>query len=237
MKTQMFSSLGFGLLVALATPACVVHGSGGMTVHSDADVDVVQEPPAPRVEAPPPRSGFVFVRGRWNWSGNQWVWMDGRWERERANMMWSEGRWEKRGTSWHWIEGTWGASGGVVVTDHREGPAPQGGVEVRDHREGPAPQGGVEVRDHREPVVVVQPAPPAIRVEAHENGRAGFVWVSGHWAWAGGKYEWMTGRWEREKANKRYVEGRWELRGNAWVFTDGTWEDAPAGPTVRDHRH
>ena len=233
MKTHMFSGLGFGLLIAITAPACLVSGTGHMTVETGATVDVVQEPPAPRVEVVTVKSGFVWVKGRWNWSGNQWVWMSGRWERERANQMWTEGRWEKRGTQWHWIEGTWAVGGG-------------GGVEVRDHRD--PPQGGVEVRDHRDPVppphaeggvsvnVSVQPAPPEIRVEAHE-GRAGFIWMPGHWQWVGGKYEWMTGRWERERANKHFIEGKWELRGNAWIWTEGNWEDAPSGPTVRDHRH
>lgn len=238
--------LHLSLVLALAAPtlgACLVHGQGSMTVSTGVVVDVYQEPPPPRPDTPTvERAGFVWVKGRWTWRANKWEWIDGHWERARANMVWVEGRWEKRGTSWHWIEGEWRAGGAVVVT-----PQPDSGPIVRDHRDPvvtPPPDSGPVVRDHRggggaEVVISVTPniEPPPLRVDAHDATRAGFIWITGRWTWVNGKWDWTAGHWERERANQRWVDGRWERQGSTWVWVEGTWEKAPAGPTVRDHRH
>ena len=227
-----------GLSIALAVPACLVHGHGSMTVSTGVAVDVYQEPPAPRPETQMERPGFIWIKGRWNWANNQWVWIDGHWERQKANQVWVEGRWEKRGTSWHWIEGSWGAGGGAVVEtrDHREPVV----LPVEHPVEHPVETGPV-VRDHREPTVTISVTPtsepPAIRVEQHEATRSGFVWQGGRWSWVSGKWEWVAGHWERQKANQVWTEGRWERQGNTWIYVEGTWTAAPAGPVIRDHRH
>lgn len=81
-------------------------------------------PPPSRAVSPPPRTGFVWITGRWDWRLGNWVWIDGHWERERANRQWVAGRWELRGNRWMWIDGRWEARArvkprGPIVRDHR----------------------------------------------------------------------------------------------------------------------
>lgn len=68
-------------------------------------------PPAPQAENPGTRSGFVWIRGRWDWRGGQWTWIAGHWERQRANVRYYDGRWEPRTQGnvryYVWIEGGW----------------------------------------------------------------------------------------------------------------------------------
>jgi hypothetical protein len=80
------------LIVGLmsAVSGCVVRTRGHVRVRpavvvvdpAPVGVVVVQsEPPPPRYVQVQPRSGFFWVQGRWDWRGNQWIWIDGHWER------------------------------------------------------------------------------------------------------------------------------------------------------------
>lgn len=53
-------------------------------------------PPPPQYEImPPPRSGFVWAPGHWNWNGGQYVWSPGRWEQVRAGYRFVAPQWER----------------------------------------------------------------------------------------------------------------------------------------------
>jgi len=81
-------------------------------------------PPAPKAEpAPAPRSGYVWVSGRWEYRTGQWKWKRGRWEAVRTGNRWVPGYWDRQGNRYRWVPGHWEATG-------RGG----GGVERRDHR-------------------------------------------------------------------------------------------------------
>jgi hypothetical protein len=137
---KVIGSLAF----AIVASGCVVRGSAHVAAPV-AVVEVESEPPPPRYEEVVVRPGFVFIQGRWNWNGGQWVWMNGRYERERVGYMWAPGRWEARGGRHVWVEGEWrGGAAPARVEAH-------GNVEVRDHRApAPAPEpAGPVVRDHR----------------------------------------------------------------------------------------
>jgi len=254
-RSRILTSLGFAALLAAVVPACVFSAQGRVRTHGT--VTVTEAPPPPQEEVIEVRSGYVFVRGHWDWQG-RWVWIAGHWERERAGYMWAEGRWEQRGNQWVWVEGEWrtgGAHGTVVVND--PGPNRVDRPDVRDHRTG---GGGVsggagggatvdrpEVRDHRTggggatTTVVVdnsrprQP-PPAPRNE-NPGAKAGYIWVTGHWDWRAGNWEWIPGHWERQRAKHRWRDGRWELQGNVYVWVEGGWDPEQGGVEVRDHRH
>jgi hypothetical protein len=133
----------------------------------EVDVDVYYEP----------RPGYVYVNGRYNWLGNQWVWQQGTWEVERPghvyvqgywnNNRWYNGGWERhrpgyvytggywdRGNRGHrWVQGNWEPE----RRDHvfvRGTWQNNGGVRTynRGRWEGRAranPGGGSTVRDHR----------------------------------------------------------------------------------------
>jgi hypothetical protein len=66
------------------------------------------EPPAPKVEAPPPAPDvtFVWIPGAWEWRGN-WVWVAGRWDRPHPGRVWMAGHWQHRRHGSVWIGGHW----------------------------------------------------------------------------------------------------------------------------------
>jgi hypothetical protein len=70
------------------------------------DIDIA--PPAPRVEVvPPPRAGYEWAPGYWDYRGHEHVWVPGRWVGERRGYHWVPDRWEQRGPHWHHEPGHW----------------------------------------------------------------------------------------------------------------------------------
>ena len=96
---------------ALLVSLCVA-GSAALTVAptlaTAAVIDITVAPPAPQVEVvPPPRVGYVWAPGFWEWRGGAHVWVPGRWMGERRGYHWVPDRWEQRGPRWHHAEGHW----------------------------------------------------------------------------------------------------------------------------------
>ena len=58
-------------------------------------------------ENPGTKGGFIWIRGHYEWRGNQYEWVAGHWERERARQRWNDGRWELRGGVYIWVPGGW----------------------------------------------------------------------------------------------------------------------------------
>jgi hypothetical protein len=54
-----------------------------------------------------PRSGYVWVEGRWDWTGYEWTWVEGYWVRARANHDWVQGRWHSHNGHQRWVSGRW----------------------------------------------------------------------------------------------------------------------------------
>jgi hypothetical protein len=249
---RITSALALALLLG-GTSACVVTAHGRVRTGA---VVVYEEPPAPReeIEYSQGRSGYVWVRGRYDWQGGQWVWMPGHWERERSGYHWNDGRWERRDNSWHWVEGTWVVHGsGTVVTgggggrpqevDHRDGGHHHGGrtpPPVVGHAGNPDGSGVSVVSGGGQVHVQVHgptSPPPPVRVESPGAARGGYVWIRGYYEWRDNQYMWIPGHWEREKAGHQWFDGRWELQGNVYVWISGEWRaGASSGPTVRDRR-
>ena len=90
---------------------CVAVGLGAIasgTVGARAIIDIDVAPPAPREEVvPPPRAGFVWAPGYWNWDGHKHVWAKGHWEKEHPGRHWVADRWEQRDGHWHHNAGHW----------------------------------------------------------------------------------------------------------------------------------
>lgn len=100
-------------------------GGASVNVTVSGGMYPTSAPPPVRVENyGSPRSGYLWVAGRWDWKNGNWAWVDGHWERERANMMWVPGRWELQGNYYVWVEGRW---------DTQAAPPPSGPI-IRDHR-------------------------------------------------------------------------------------------------------
>ncbi|WP_394822402.1 hypothetical protein [Pendulispora albinea] len=67
-------------------------------------------PPPDPVEvsgsAPSPR--YVWVTGRYDWNGVEYVWIPGQWEpRPHERAVWVSGRWMRTRYGWVWVEGHW----------------------------------------------------------------------------------------------------------------------------------
>jgi hypothetical protein len=58
--------------------------------------------------APPPRHGYVWVPGYWDWRGNRHAWVGGHWVRERPGYVYYSPRWVERGGGWYMEAGRWG---------------------------------------------------------------------------------------------------------------------------------
>jgi hypothetical protein len=74
----------------------------------DQGLDVA--PPPPRAEAvPPPRAGYTWVPGFWDWQNHRHVWVVGHWVPERRGYHWLRHRWVLRDGRWHLQQGGWAA--------------------------------------------------------------------------------------------------------------------------------
>ena len=95
MQKQLSALIFFaGLLSAAALPAA-------------AQLYVQIAPPAPIVETVPaaPGSGYVWVNGHYNWSGNRYVWVGGHYERHGGR--YCDGHWRHNARGYYWVAGHW----------------------------------------------------------------------------------------------------------------------------------
>jgi hypothetical protein len=62
------------------------------------------------VGVPPPRRGWVWAPGYWQWNPgwHRHVWVGGHWERERPGYRWYPGAWTQGRDGWRWRDGYWG---------------------------------------------------------------------------------------------------------------------------------
>lgn len=95
-------ALLLGMLMAAGAIAAPSIASAGIMI----DIDVA--PPPIRVETmPPPRVGYVWAPGDWEWRGHAHVWVAGRYIVERRGYRWVPDHWEQRGPHWHHERGHW----------------------------------------------------------------------------------------------------------------------------------
>lgn len=79
-----------------------------LAAQAQVSIGVAIRPPAPRYErAPPPRPGYVWAPGHWNYSGGHYVWGGGTWMRARPGYRWAGGTWVQHGPRWHYVPGHW----------------------------------------------------------------------------------------------------------------------------------
>src|ERR1700761_7102107 len=95
-------ALLLSMLMAAGGAALPTIASAGVSV----DIDVA--PPPVRVETvPPPRVGYVWAPGCWEWRGGRHVWVGGRWIGERRGYHWAPAAWVQAGPRWHYAPGHW----------------------------------------------------------------------------------------------------------------------------------
>ncbi len=90
--------------------ATLMGASLGAVTPSMAAIDIYVQvaPPAPRYEpVPPPRRGYVWVPGYWDWRNQRHVWVGGTWARERPGYHYEHSRWVERDGRWGLERGNW----------------------------------------------------------------------------------------------------------------------------------
>jgi len=98
--------VGVVLAVSLAGCVATVRGTVPEPAYYGVEVDVAPPPPQV-VEVPPPRVGFVWAPGYWNWNGRAHVWVEGRWMPARAGYRWAPDHWEQHNGRWRFARGHW----------------------------------------------------------------------------------------------------------------------------------
>ena len=103
-------------LVSLGTLATV-------PTAAQAQVYVQIAPPPPRYErVPPPRPGYVWAPGRWDYRGHRHVWVNGNYIRARPGYAYRSPAWEQRGERWEMRRGGWDRDGDGVPNRHDSRP-------------------------------------------------------------------------------------------------------------------
>jgi hypothetical protein len=99
-------NFGKALIIGVSLAGSVVVAP--VVASAAVGIDINVAPPAPRVEVvPPPRPGYVWAPGFYEWRGGAHVWVPGRWMGERHGYHWVPDRWEQRGDHWHHWRGHW----------------------------------------------------------------------------------------------------------------------------------
>ena len=98
LRRAPYITAGLLLCANLMLPAAVA----GSEVVTDS------APPPLQVEhQPPPRDGYVWSAGHWEWNGRSYVWASGIWILERRAAHWVDARWEQADAHWHYVPGHW----------------------------------------------------------------------------------------------------------------------------------
>lgn len=105
MKYPLLSS--FALAIALCAGSALVptvaQARGGVVIYAPS------APPPLRVETiPPPRAGFVWINGSWDWVRGSYHWNRGHWVPARRGYHYVAPRWERSRHGWHRVNGRWG---------------------------------------------------------------------------------------------------------------------------------
>lgn len=74
-----------------------------------ADTIIVRHGPPPMRDemTPPPRSGYVWVPGYWDWRHGRHQWTKGHWEKERRGYVYHQPQWRERDGRWEMNRGRW----------------------------------------------------------------------------------------------------------------------------------
>jgi hypothetical protein len=101
----MKSSLTIAAVLALCAAAALPLPA---LAHTDVSVVIGTAPPPPRFEYyPPPREGFVWMPGYWNWEGRRHVWLSGHWENARPGHVYRPAQWVRDDGGWRLIPDSW----------------------------------------------------------------------------------------------------------------------------------
>jgi hypothetical protein len=98
--------------ILLAAAVLMTSATAFLPAQANAQVGVSivvgNAPPPPRYEVlPPPRYGYIWIPGYWNWDRRHHVWNPGYWERTRAGYFYEAPRWYQGPGGWRLDRGGW----------------------------------------------------------------------------------------------------------------------------------
>ena len=69
----------------------------------------IPPPPDPvEIEGSAPSPVYVWITGRYDWNGFEYVWIPGQWEpRPHERAVWISGKWTQTRLGWIWVDGHW----------------------------------------------------------------------------------------------------------------------------------
>ncbi|MFY3306215.1 hypothetical protein [Achromobacter ruhlandii] len=104
MKSLVKAAMTAGAAAVLSLGALAVPGVAQAGVAISIDV----APPPPRVEVvPPPRVGYVWAPGHWEWVSGRHAWIEGAWLPARPGYVYHRPEWRQRHGHWVYYEGRW----------------------------------------------------------------------------------------------------------------------------------
>jgi len=96
--------LTLAALIALAAAAAPLPSMA----YSNVSVVIGTAPPAPMYERlPPPRHGYVWAPGHWEWNGYRHVWATGYWIAERPGYVYRAPAWYQGNGGWYLQPAAW----------------------------------------------------------------------------------------------------------------------------------
>ena len=94
------------MLIVSALAVAALAAPGAASARTDLSISV--GPPAPVYEpVPPPRAGYIWAPGYWDWNGHRHVWHRGTWQHERHGYRWEPHHWAQHGDHWTLERGRW----------------------------------------------------------------------------------------------------------------------------------
>jgi hypothetical protein len=107
------------LTLTIALVAATLGGIAVAPAHAQVGVSIsIGAPPPPRYEpVPPPRVGYIWAPGFWDWDGHRHVWHGGHWEVARAGYAYRPPVWHQGPHGWELDRGGWDHGRGP---DHRD---------------------------------------------------------------------------------------------------------------------
>ena len=110
-KALIAMLLAAGVIGATAAPAPSV---------AAVDIQLSFGPPPPRYEpVPPPRRGYVWAPGHWQWEDHRHVWYGGQWVQARPGYVYREPRWVEHSGRWTYQASRWDHDRDGIP-DHRD---------------------------------------------------------------------------------------------------------------------
>ncbi|MDI6745668.1 MAG: hypothetical protein QMD17_00855 [Rhodocyclaceae bacterium] len=170
------------LLTTLAAASVLLGACTTYPVHDPYyDQPIVRvAPPPPQYEyyGSPPRVGYVWISGYWNWGGVRYIWVPGRWDAPRPGHYWVPHKWERQGDHWRQHGGRW-EQDSRIRQEYRPAP-PSVRPPVHVHPQGqiiqrvePAPSASPYQRhDQSGPGPQQRSDPPGLNMRRHEPGPA-----------------------------------------------------------------